>query len=139
MTIHSADASHAFEFRNRISFAFHQQIQRSFVVISSDDYYQDEQTNVELEQSRQHRSIMRELVMELNAVACYFGENFEDAVLDNLVVRDELDYLTKLSDELVISLRNWHLLEAITFSSPRMLSVNVAAWLQVIISIPLQI
>lgn len=127
----SAEETLSFDFRSRVSFAFHQNIQRCFVVFSTYPEQQEISQTVELEQSRQHRVILRELIAELDAVAAYFGENFEDVVLGNLVVNDELDYLAKMNEELTIALRNWHLMESITFSSPRMLSVHFAGWLQV--------
>lgn len=136
MDIVNKDAAHeskAFEFRARVSLAFHQQIQRSFVSLTSNYDPDNSKSSLQyvLEQSKQHRVILRQLIVELNLIASEFGENFEGAILGDLVVQDELDRLDMLDVQLTTIHDNWQLLEAVTFSSPRVLSVNFVLWLQV--------
>lgn len=121
----------AFEFRGRVKLAFHQLIQRSFVVISTNMDADDANLESTLEKSRQHRAILRELIAELNDIAEHYGENFEGSVFGNLVVNDELDKLAILDGDLKTIHDSWYLLEAVTFSSSRTLSVHFAAYLQV--------
>lgn len=119
-----------FEFRNRVSLAFYQQITRSFVALSCGGVELDHY--VALEQSRQHRAIFSELLDEVAAVVNFYGENFEGQVFGSLVIDDEIDRLSNLYDDLRIVQDNWQLLEAISFATPRTLSVQFAGYLQVL-------
>lgn len=119
-----------FEFRNRVSLAFYQQITRSFVTLSSDGA--DCDGGLALEKSRSHRAIFRDLLDEVAAVVNFYGENFEGQVVGSLVIDREIDQLSKLHDDLRSTLEHWQLLEAISFASPRTLSVQFAGYLQVL-------